>query len=237
MNQVTYRYIEDKTYEEVWAIQTAIHNELKERKKNKTEQNNAKEMADHHLIFCQHRHVYTLGKSGDISHLLLNHDGLKEKGVEYFKINRGGDITYHGPGQITGYPILDLECFYTDVHRYVRDLEEVIIQSLDHYGIIGHRIPAYTGVWVEDKHQKGHFSKICAIGVHLSRWVTLHGFAFNVNTDLAYFDYIIPCGINDENLSVTSLQRELGKEVDIFEVAELLKTHFQKIFTFHIAKT
>ncbi|MBK6364231.1 MAG: lipoyl(octanoyl) transferase LipB [Saprospiraceae bacterium] len=234
MHKVKYEWIEGKSYEEVWAIQTSLHNELKERKKTKTLHESNIELSDHHLIFCQHSHVYTLGKSGDISHLLLDTEGLTEKGVEYFKINRGGDITYHGPGQITGYPILDLECFYTDVHRYVREIEEVIIQTLDFYQIKGIRIPAYTGVWVEDIHEEGQFRKICAIGVHLSRWVTLHGFAFNVNTDLKYFDHIIPCGIEETNLSVTSLQRELGRQVDIFDVSEQLKTQFEKIFKFKI---
>ena len=197
------------------------------------------------LIFCEHNHVYTLGKSGSVDHLLLNETQLTEQGIEFFKINRGGDITYHGEGQITGYPIFDMECFFTDVHRYVRALEEVIIRTIAEYGLAGYRIKEYTGVWVEGNTpfptESGFRSstvlgekkrKICAIGVHLSRWVTMHGFAFNVNTDLNYYNNIIPCGIEDEDKTVTSLAIELGKEIDVNEVKEKLKRHFADIFGF-----
>ena len=187
------------------------------------------------LIFCEHNHVYTLGKSGSVDHLLLNEKQLAEQGIEFFKINRGGDITYHGEGQITGYPIFDMECFFTDVHRYVRALEEVIIRTIAEYGLAGYRIKEYTGVWVEGNTPSVSGEKkrkICAIGVHLSRWVTMHGFAFNVNTDLNYYNNIIPCGIEDEDKTVTSLAIELGKEIDVNEVKEKLKRHFADIFGF-----
>jgi len=162
-----------------------------------------------------------------MDHLLLDQDALEKNSIEFFKINRGGDITYHGPGQITGYPIFDLDHFFTDVHRYVRTLEECVIRTLDHYGIEGTRLPDYTGVWVGNGKNK---RKICAIGVHLSRWVTMHGFAFNVNTDLSYFEHIVPCGIDEEGLSVTSLSKELGAEADMPEVKHLLKESFAEVF-------
>ena len=185
----------------------------------------------HYLLFCEHNPVYTLGKSGSTTHLLLDEEGLVAKGIEFFKINRGGDITYHGPGQITGYPIFDLDFFFTDVHKYVRYLEEAVIRTIADYGLKGIRINGYTGVWLEggDAQPK---RKICAIGVHLSRWVTLHGFAFNVNTDLNFFKNIIPCGIEDEDKTVTSLAVELGRKMDIEEVKEKLKGHFASLFGF-----
>ena len=188
-----------------------------------------------YLLFCEHNHVYTLGKSGSTTHLLLNETELAEQGIEFFKINRGGDITYHGEGQITGYPIFDMECFFTDVHKYVRALEEVIIRTIAEYGLLGFRIKEYTGVWVEGStpsvsSQKKR--KICAIGVHLSRWVTMHGFAFNVNTDLGFYNNIIPCGIEDDDKTVTSLSAELGKKIDMNEVKEKLKHHFSEVFGF-----
>ena len=195
-----------------------------------------------YLLFCEHNHVYTLGKSGSVSHLLLNEAQLTEQNIEFFKINRGGDITYHGEGQITGYPIFDMECFFTDVHRYVRALEEVIIRTIAEYGLLGYRIKEYTGVWVEGKTKNtdgmppsvspNKKRKICAIGVHLSRWVTMHGFAFNVNTDLDFYKNIIPCGIEDDDKKVTSLAFELGKEIDVTEVKEKLKRHFVDVFGF-----
>jgi lipoyl(octanoyl) transferase len=185
----------------------------------------------HYLLFCEHNPVYTLGKSGSINHLLLDEVSLTEKGIEFFKINRGGDITYHGPGQITGYPIFDLDFFFTDVHKYVRYLEEAIIRTLADYGLAGMRIKEFTGVWLEGDGNKPK-RKICAIGVHLSRWVTLHGFAFNVNTDLNYFKNIIPCGIEDEDKTVTSLAMELGRQIDVEEVKDKLKEHFAQLFGF-----
>jgi lipoyl(octanoyl) transferase len=181
----------------------------------------------HHLLFCAHPHVYTLGKSGHMENLLVNDSRLKELNVSFFKTNRGGDITYHGPGQIVGYPILDLEYFVTDLGKYMRNLEEVIIRTLAHYGIESGRLAGSTGVWL-DADVKGKARKICAMGVRCSRWVTMHGFALNINTDLRYFDYIVPCGITDK--SVTSLQKELGRLVDEQEVKNLLIEKFEEVF-------
>ena len=181
----------------------------------------------HHLLFCEHPHVYTLGKSGHMENLLVNDARLKEMDVSFFKTNRGGDITYHGPGQVVGYPILDLEKFETDLGKYMRNLEEVMIRMLAHYGIEAGRLPGCTGVWL-DKDIKGRARKICAMGVRCSRWVTMHGFALNVNTDLRYFDYIVPCGITDK--SVTSMQKEMGRNIDENEVKELLRHEFGIVF-------
>ncbi len=186
---------------------------------------------NHHLLFCEHPHVYTLGKSGHMENLLVNDTRLKELDVSFYKTNRGGDITYHGPEQIVGYPILDLEHFFTDLGKYMRSLEEMIIATLAHYGIQGDRLPGSTGVWL-DPGVPGKARKICAMGVRCSRWVTMHGFAFNINTELKYFDYIVPCGISDK--SVTSLQKELGYSVDINEVKEILKKEFARIFNAEI---
>lgn len=180
-----------------------------------------------HLLFCEHPHVYTIGKSGHMENLLVNDARLKELNVFFFKTNRGGDITYHGPGQIVGYPILDLEKFVTDLGKYMRNLEEVIIRTLKHYGIESGRLPGSTGVWL-DAEVKGKARKICAMGVRCSRWVTMHGFAFNINTDLKYFDYIVPCGITDK--SVTSLKKELGRNIDENEVKSLLRHEFSAVF-------
>lgn len=181
---------------------------------------------ENHLLFVEHPHVYTLGKSGHEENMLANNDMLKEIEATYVKTNRGGDITYHGYGQIVGYPVLDLENFYTDIHRYMRELEEIIIRTIAEYGLKGERSPGETGVWLDVG--KPYARKICAMGVKASRWVTIHGFALNVNTDLRYFEYIIPCGIKDKQ--VTSLKRELEKEVDIEEVKLKIKKHFQEVF-------
>lgn len=181
----------------------------------------------HHLLFCDHPHVYTLGKSGHMENLLVNDARLKELNVSFFKTNRGGDITYHGPGQIVGYPILDLERFVTDLGKYMRNLEEVIIRTIAHYGLKGDRLPGSTGVWL-DPDTKGKARKICAMGVRCSRWVTMHGLALNVNTDLRYFDYIVPCGITDK--SVTSIQKELGHPVDEQEVKDMIRREFAAVF-------
>ena len=183
-----------------------------------------------YLLFCEHHPVYTLGKSGSLDNLLLNETQLAEQDIEFFKINRGGDITYHGDGQITGYPIFDLDCFFTDVHKYVRSLEEVMIRTIAEYGLEGTRIKEFTGVWLEDSGTQKR--KICAIGVHLSRWVTMHGFALNVNTPLSYFNNIIPCGIDDADKTVTSISAELGREIDINEVKNHAKRHFSNVFGF-----
>jgi lipoyl(octanoyl) transferase len=179
-----------------------------------------------YLCFVEHPHVYTLGKSGKPENLLLNEQGLIDKNATYYKINRGGDITYHGPGQIVGYPILDLDHFFTDIHLYLRTLEEAVILTLKDYGIAAGRYPGFTGVWIDADNHKAR--KICAMGVRCSRWVTMHGFAFNVNTDLAYFKNIVPCGIDDKD--VTSMERELGKSVDIAAVKTILKNHIAQLF-------
>jgi len=181
----------------------------------------------HYLLFTEHPPVYTLGKSGNKENVLLDDEGLKENNIEFFNTNRGGDITFHGPDQLVGYPILDLEKFYTDIGKYLRNLEEVIILTLADYGIEGSRSAGETGVWIEPG-VPGRERKICAIGVRCSRWITMHGFAFNVNIDLTYFDHIIPCGI--VNKQVTSLEKELGYKVNMTEVKEKVKTNFEKVF-------
>ncbi|HWD89005.1 MAG TPA: lipoyl(octanoyl) transferase LipB [Mucilaginibacter sp.] len=184
------------------------------------------EQTPNYLVFCEHPHVYTLGKSGKPEHLLLDEQGLKEKKASYYPINRGGDITYHGPGQIVGYPILDLDNFFTDIHLYLRTLEEAVIITLADYGLEAGRYAGYTGVWFDADNDKAR--KICALGVRCSRWVTMHGFAFNVNTDLDYFKNIVPCGIDDKD--VTSMQHELGRKVNEEEVKHLLKGHIAALF-------
>lgn len=184
-------------------------------------------LTPNYLIFCGHPHVYTLGKSGKQEHLLLDEDGLAKYGAKYYKINRGGDITYHGPGQLVGYPILDLDNFFTDIHKYLRLLEEAIIKVLADYGIASGRIEGLTGVWLDHEAQHNP-RKICAMGVKSSRWVTMHGFAFNINTDLSYFGHIIPCGIDDK--AVTSIAAELGHTVDESQVAQKLKHHIGELF-------
>jgi len=212
-------------YQTAWEWQEAIFAKVVQQKTdnriNKTDLS-----TDNYLIFVEHPHVYTLGKSGKPEHLLLDAAGLKEKDAVYYKINRGGDITYHGPGQLVGYPILDLDNFFTDIHLYMRTIEEAVIRTLADYGIEAGRYPGYTGVWLDANNERAR--KICAIGVRASRWVTMHGFAFNVNSDLSYFNHIVPCGIEDKD--VTSLQDELGYEVDIKEVKERLKKHFANLF-------
>jgi lipoyl(octanoyl) transferase len=181
----------------------------------------------HCFFLCTHPHVYTLGKSGQMENLLVNDQRLKQLGVSFYKTNRGGDITYHGPGQIVGYPMLDLEKFYTDLGRYMRSLEEVIIRTIAHYGIEGGRLPGATGVWL-DTDDPRRARKICAMGVRCSRWLTMHGFALNANTDLNYFGYIVPCGITDKG--VTSIQKETGRAVDETELRRLLVQEFAVVF-------
>ncbi|WP_374165756.1 lipoyl(octanoyl) transferase LipB [Arcticibacter sp. MXS-1] len=181
---------------------------------------------DNYLVFVEHPHVYTLGKSGKQENLLLDEQGLEDQHASFYKINRGGDITYHGPGQIVGYPILDLDNFFTDIHLYLRTLEEAIILTLREYGIEAGRYPGYTGVWLDADNQKAR--KICAMGVRCSRWVTMHGFAFNVNANLGYFGNIVPCGIDDKD--VTSMERELGGRVDVAGVKEVLKKNISSLF-------
>lgn len=184
-----------------------------------------------YLLFCEHPHVFTLGKSGKEEHLLLDEKQLKEKEAKYYKINRGGDITYHGPGQLVGYPIFDLDHFFSDIHKYLRFLEEAVILTLNEFGIASGRVDGLTGVWVGGDTDNPR--KICAMGVKSSRWVTMHGIGFNVNSDLNYFSYIVPCGIEDK--AVTSMKNELGREVDMDEVKTILKTKLAEIFEFDYA--
>ncbi|MEQ9466897.1 MAG: lipoyl(octanoyl) transferase LipB [Ekhidna sp.] len=217
-----------KDYQEAWDFQERLFKETVDQKIANRKLPEADQVeTKNYLIFCEHPHVYTLGKSGDENHLLANEAFLKEKEATFYKINRGGDITYHGPGQIVGYPILDLDHFFTDIHKYLRFLEEAVILTLKDYGIESGRVDGLTGVWLDGEDEK-KARKICALGVKSSRWVTMHGFAFNVNTNLEYFNYIVPCGIQDK--AVTSLQKELGREMDIKEVEEKLKGHLAEVF-------
>jgi lipoyl(octanoyl) transferase len=213
-------------YKKAWDLQTQLLQELIANKKT------GYQMPQHHyLLLCEHPPVFTLGKSGSEEHLRINEQELSEHQIEYYKINRGGDITFHGPGQLVGYPILDLDLIFTDVHRYVRCLEEVIINVLKKHDIEGIRNPDYTGVWVK---AKTGTQKICAIGVHMSRWVTMHGFAFNVNTDLSYFRHIVPCGITDKDKSVCSLSTLLGENVDFHEIKNEVMEEFGRVFKLEI---
>ena len=216
-------------YKQCWDFQEELFAEIlavksSNKKKNKTIE------TKNYLLFCEHPHVYTLGKSGDEKNLLVNEEYLKSRGATFHKINRGGDITYHGPGQLVGYPILDLDNFFTDIHKYLRFLEEAVILTLREYGLESERSPGETGVWFDVGTPKAR--KICALGVKSSRWVTMHGFAFNINSDLSYFGNIIPCGITDK--SVTSLQKELGKEMDIDQVKNKVKSHLIDLFEMKI---
>jgi len=241
--QVVFQDWELVDYKQAWDRQEEIFNaivKLKTELRNRevlTVGANDTPIADdtltpNYLIFCEHPHVYTLGKSGKPEHLLLNEQGLKEKNAVYYPINRGGDITYHGPGQIVSYPILDLDNFFTDIHLYLRTLEEAVILTLNDYGLKAGRYPGYTGVWFDADNENAR--KICALGVRCSRWVTMHGLAFNVNPDLDYFKNIIPCGIDDK--AVTSMQQELGKEIDINEVQKILQRHISVLFGMEISK-
>ena len=215
-------------YKACWDFQESLFNEtISQKISNRNLEPQEQIETKNHLLFVEHPHVYTLGKSGDASHLLINDNQLEEKHATYYKINRGGDITYHGPGQLVGYPILDLDHFFTDIHKYLRLLEETIILTLDEYGIKAGRSKGETGVWLdEDNLFKAR--KICAMGVRCSRWVTMHGWGFNVNSNLDYFKNIVPCGIQDK--AVTSLNKELGQDVDMTEIKEKLKKHFATLF-------
>ncbi|MFN0728044.1 lipoyl(octanoyl) transferase LipB [Polaribacter gochangensis] len=214
-----------KDYKETWDYQTELLQEIVDQKISNRKNNEVKETKNH-FIFVEHPHVYTLGKSGDLSNLLLNEKQLKEKGATFYKINRGGDITYHGPGQIVGYPILDLENFFTDIHKYLRFLEEVIILTLVDYGLKAERSEGETGVWLDAGTPFAR--KICAMGIRSTRWVTMHGFALNVNVNLGYFDNIIPCGIRGK--AVASMETELGKKIPIEEVQQKILKHFTELF-------
>jgi len=224
--EVEVRSLGIKDYKETWDYQEALFKDTLDRKiKNRREEQNVP--TNNYLLFVEHPHVYTLGKSGDIKNLLISEAELEAKNATYYKINRGGDITYHGPGQIVGYPILDLDNFFTDIHKYLRLLEETVILTLAEYGLKSERSPGETGVWLDVGTPFAR--KICALGVRASRWVTMHGFALNINADLGYFDNIIPCGIKGK--AVTSLNVELGqKEVDLNEVQKKLLHHFQELF-------
>lgn len=230
--QIIVKDLGHKDYKETWDYQESLFEEIVElKRKNRAE--NTDLPTPNYFLFVEHPHVYTLGKSGHIENLLIDEAALAKKGASFYKINRGGDITYHGPGQIVGYPIIDLENFFTDIHKYLRSLEEIIIRTLADYGIKGERSEGETGVWLDVGTPFAR--KICAMGVRASRWVTMHGFALNVNTDLGYFDNIIPCGIRGK--AVTSLNIELSKEkVDTEEVKRYILKHFEEIFGVSIKK-
>jgi lipoyl(octanoyl) transferase len=230
--EVFFRDLGNISYRKAWDEQEKYFNGIiAEKVKNRSLPENYQQQTPNYLFFCEHPHVYTLGKSGSIDNLLLNEEELQQKNIEFYKTTRGGDITYHGPGQIVGYPVLDLENFFTDIHIYMRNLEEVIIRTLAEYEIVAGRYPGYTGVWL-DENDPQKARKICAMGVKCSRWVTMHGWAFNVNADLDYFNNIIPCGIKDKD--VTSMQRELGKEIDMQEVKIKILKHFADVFVCNI---
>ena len=230
--QIIVKDLGHKDYKETWDYQESLFEEIVElKRKNRAE--NTEVPTPNYFLFVEHPHVYTLGKSGHMENLLIDEAALAKKGASFYKINRGGDITYHGPGQIVGYPIIDLENFFTDIHKYLRSLEEVIIRTLADYGIKGERSEGETGVWLDVGTPFAR--KICAMGVRASRWVTMHGFALNVNTDLGYFDNIIPCGIRGK--AVTSLNVELSKEkINTEEVKRYILKHFEEIFGVSIKK-
>jgi lipoyl(octanoyl) transferase len=214
-----------KDYKDTWDYQEKLFKEIID-VKIENRKNDAQKPTPNYFIFVEHPHVYTLGKSGDIQNLLLSEEQLTAKGASFYKINRGGDITYHGPGQIVGYPILDLDNFFTDIHKYLRFLEEVIIKTLAEYGLQCERSKGETGVWLGVGTPFAR--KICAMGVRSSRWVTMHGFALNVTTDLGYFDNIIPCGIKGK--AVTSLEAEINRKVPLEEVKSKILKHFSELF-------
>lgn len=216
-------------YKEAWDFQETIFNNTIQ-EKIQIRNGDISLQTKNYLLFCEHPHVYTLGKSGSESNLLLNELELEQEEATFYKINRGGDITYHGPGQLVAYPIFDLDHFFTDIHKYMRFLEEAVIQTLADFGIIGGRVEGLTGVWIEGDTPKAR--KICALGVKSSRWVTMHGIGFNVNSDLTYFSHIIPCGIDDK--AVTSMRQELGRELDLKEVSSVLKNKLAQLFEFEL---
>lgn len=218
-------------YKEAWDLQESLLKKSVDLKVlNRTNETNY--LPENHLLFCEHPHVYTLGKSGKPEHLLLNEEQLLNASARYYKINRGGDITYHGPGQLVMYPILDLEQFFTDIHKYLRYLEEVVILTLAHFGIVADRYEGLTGVWIDPNTVMAR--KICAMGVKCSRWITMHGIGFNVNSDLSYFSNIIPCGIDDK--AVTSMEKELGKKIPMDEVKHELRKQMEVVFGFKSIK-
>ena len=234
LQNIIYRDLGLIDYAQAWDLQEKLFNEVVDRKiKNRTLPESDQIPQQHFLLFCEHPHVYTLGRSGDEKHLIATDKELQALQATFYKNNRGGDITYHGPGQIVGYPILDLDFFFTDIHKYLRLLEESVILTLKQYGISSGRIEGATGVWLDA--EKNHLArKICALGVRCSRWVTMHGFAFNVNTDLSYFNHIVPCGISDK--SVTSLQKELNRKMDMEEVKEKLLSNISSLFGMNVMR-
>jgi lipoyl(octanoyl) transferase len=226
--RVQFIHLGEIEYKAAWDYQEELFNATVNQKiLNRKLPDNEQVQTKNYLLFCSHPHVYTLGRTGDEDHLLLDRSSLAEKKAQFFKINRGGDITYHGPGQIVGYPIFDLDHFFTDIHRFMRFLEEAVIRTLADYGVNAGRVEGLTGVWI-DGHLPSKARKICALGVKSSRWVTMHGFAFNVNTDVSYFGHIVPCGIPDK--AVTSMHIELGQMVDVSEVEVKLKHHLVDLF-------
>ena len=230
--KVVFRDLGPMDYQKAWDYQEELFAEtvaikIANRKLDAADQ----KVTPNYLLFVEHPHVYTLGKSGDEKNLLLDTNGLKDRNASYYKINRGGDITYHGPGQLVGYPILDLDNFFTDIHKYLRLLEEAVILTLEEYGITAGRIEGLTGVWLDHEAQINP-RKICALGVKASRWVTMHGFAFNINSDLSYFESIIPCGIDDK--AVTSLEKELGSKIELEEVKEKMRRHISELFEMNL---
>lgn len=228
MQKITFRDLGLIDYKECWDYQEKLFNEIVSAKlRNRTLTEASRQPTPSYLLFCEHPHVYTLGKSGSPQNLLLDETGLEDKEASFYKINRGGDITYHGPGQIVGYPIFDLDNFFTDIHKYLRFLEEAVILTLAEYDIKGERYPGYTGVWIEPQ-DPVRARKICAMGVRCSRWVTMHGFAFNVHPALNYFENIIPCGISGK--AVTSMEKELNRKMEAGEVKKKLRKHLSLLF-------
>jgi lipoyl(octanoyl) transferase len=232
--QVAIKHLGRKAYQEAWAIQEVLFNEIVTIKlENRKLDASHQKLTPNYLLFCEHPPVYTLGKSSTTAHLLASETTLQAQGVAFYATNRGGDITYHGPGQLVVYPILDLENFFMDIHRYLRLLEEVVIATLEDFGLSGGRIQGLTGVWID--HEDGpRAQKVCAIGVRTSRWVTMHGLALNVNTDLSYFDQIIPCGIQDKK--VTSMAVLLGVQQDVQTVAQSLEQHIIRLFEMELVR-
>ena len=229
---VAFRDLGCMDYQEAWTYQENLFADIVAKKiQNRNLPKDQQITTPNYLLFVEHPHVYTLGKSGKPEHLLLDTTGLAAHAATYYKINRGGDITYHGPGQLVGYPILDLDHFFTDIHRYLRYLEEAIILTLAEYGVPAGRIDGLTGVWLDHETLKNP-RKICALGVKSSRWVTMHGFAFNLNVDLSYFGHIVPCGIDDK--AVTSLHLELGRPVAEKEVKQKVKKHLATLFEMNL---
>ncbi len=225
--------ISDVSYQSVWDFQMTLHNQLKNQKSAQQNYDKSNSSILNHIVICEHLPVYTLGTSAKRQNIIKSESQLQEDGFELFDINRGGDITYHGPGQITGYLIFDLELLYRDIHRYVSNIELAIILVLREYGLDPVRVTGLTGVWLMDNQG---MRKICAIGVHLSRWVSLHGFGFNVSSDLSHFDNIIPCGIADRDKSVTSLSKEIGRDISIAEVRPILLEKLKLVFNLKLLK-